>query len=140
MAHDWNNLASMTRVLGGKPLDEALTNDFMFRFNAYRSHDAAKKASLGESIKISILGGAEPDAAQIQQFSESFAKSGGDQKDFAQFMMRQYKNASVSQANQLRDKLSHPDRQSLQELMGGSKLQDISNSANSELGSPSTSF
>lgn len=134
MSHDVMNLASLTRIAGGKPLDEALTNDFMFRFNAYRSHDAAKKASLGESIKISVLGGAEPDAAQIQQFSESFAKSGGNQKDFAQFMMRQYKNASVSQANQLRDKLSHPDRQSLQELMGGSKLQDPSLAANSELG------
>lgn len=134
MSHDIYNLASLTRIAGGKPLDEALTNDFMFRFNAYRTNDAAKKATLGESIKLSILGGAPPDAEQIQQFTESYAKSGGDQKDFSQFMMKQYKNATTSQANQLRDKLSHPDRQSLQELMGGAKLQDIH--LNSELGSP----
>jgi hypothetical protein len=136
MSHDIMNLASFTRIAGGRPLDEALTNDFMFRFNAYRANDAAKKATLGESIKLSILGGSEPDANQIQEFSERYAKSGGDQKDFSQFMMRQYKNATTSQANQLRDKLSHPDRQSLQELMGGAKLQDISISTNSELGAP----
>lgn len=134
MSHDVMNLASLTRIAGAKPLDEALTNDFMFRFNAYRANDAAKKATLGEAIKISILGGAEPDATQIQQFTEQFAKSGGDQKDFSQFMVKQYKNATSSQANQLRDKLSHPERQSLQELMGGAKLQDINISTNSELG------
>ena len=132
MAHDLMNFASLTRIAGGKPLDEALVNDSMFRFNAYRAHDAAKKETLGESINISILGGAAPDDSQIQQFSESYLKSGGKQENFAQFMATQYKNASASQANQLRDKLSKPGIQNIQEAMGGLRLQDLSN--NSELG------
>lgn len=132
MAHDWNNLASLTRVVGGKPLDEAVVNDLMFRFNAYSSHDAAKKASLGEAIKISILGGAVPDDMQIQSFSESYMKAGGKQENFVKFMAAQYKNASASQANQLRDKLAKPGVQNIQEVMGGLRLQDLSN--NSELG------
>lgn len=132
MAHDWNNLASLTRIAGGKPLDEALVNDSMFRFNAYRAHDAAKKATLGEAIKISILGGGVPDDLQIQSFSESYMKSGGKQENFVQFMATQYKNASASQANQLRDKLSKPGVQTIQEVMGGLRLQDLS--MTSELG------
>jgi hypothetical protein len=129
MAHDWYNLASLTRIAGGKPLDEALTNDLMFRFNSYRAADAAKKATLGEAIKISILGGDNIDSAQLTEFTESYVKAGGKQDKFAQFMISQYKNATVSQANQLREKLSLPYHQTLQELQGGYRLSDLSDVA-----------
>jgi hypothetical protein len=134
MSHDIMNLASMTRIAGGKPMDEALTNDLMFRFNAYSAADSKKKATLGESIKISILGGAEPDQQQINDFAANFAKSGGKQKDFSQFMMKQYKNANISQANQMAAKLGNPRAQAYQTMMGGMKLEDLS--SNSELGAP----
>ena len=134
MAHDVMNLASLTRIAGGKPLDEALTNDAMFRFNTYRAHDAAKKATLGEAIKLSILGGKEPDEAQINEFAANYTKAGGDQKRFSQFMMSQYKNANTSQANQLRAKLGRSESQSLQELMGGAMLEDVTLANQSALG------
>jgi len=133
LAHDWMNFASLTRILGGKPLDEALVNDALYRFNSYRANDAAKKATLGEAIKISILGGSEPDKSQIEEFSSAYARAGGDQKDFVQFMMRQYKNASISQANQLREKLSLPYNQTMQEILGGYSLQDLSRQPSPEI-------
>lgn len=132
MAHDVNNLASLTRIVGGKPLDEAITNDTMFRFTSYMAKDAAKKATLGEAIKISILGGAPPDQDQINEFAASYAKSGGNQKEFSQFMMRQYKNATISQANQLTAVLGNPKSEAYQVMMGGMKLNDLS--GKSELG------
>lgn len=128
MAHDTYSLASFTRIMGGKPLDEALTNDALYRFNSYQSHDAASKATLGEAIKLSILGGAAPDDAQIKEFTDSYTKAGGKQLQFSQFMLRQTKNANESTANQLKDRLSKPGIQTLQEIMGGRRLQDISNS------------
>lgn len=126
MSHDWMNLASGVRVLGAKPLDEAMVNDAMFRFNSYKAADSKKKSILGEAIKVSILSGDAPDSEQMKEFAEYYAKIGGNQQDFAKFYMGAYKNATTSQANQLRDKLSNPYSQSLQELLGGYKLEDLS--------------
>lgn len=119
VAHDLLNLASGVRMLGGKPLDEAMVQDQMFRINAYRAHDATKRAALSESIKTSILGNGEPSAEQVDKFAEVYAKNGGKQNEFAQFMARQYTNASVSQAEQLRSKLNSPYSSQIQTIMNG---------------------
>ena len=117
MQHDLWSLASGVRMVGGKPLDEAMVQDQMFRVNTYRSHDAAKRKTLSEAIKTSILGGEEPAQEQIDKFAEVYAKTGGKQSEFSQFMARQYTNASMSQAEQLKNKLTNPYSQQLQRIM-----------------------
>lgn len=119
MAHGMMNWASASRLLGGKPLDESMVQDQMFRINTYRSYDADKRKSLSEAIKTTILGDGEPSQEQIDSFAETYAKHGGKQPEFAQFMTRQYKNASISQAEQLRTKLASPYSTQLQKIMGG---------------------
>lgn len=119
MAHDLYSLSSLMRVAGAKPLDEAIVNDTMFRINTYRTADAAKRKVLGEAIKLSILGGDVPDEEQINEFAKSFAKTGGKQSEFAQFMAHQYTNASVSQAEQLRQKIGNSYSKSVQLIMNG---------------------
>lgn len=119
MVHDLYSLSSAMRILGAKPLDEAVVNDQMFRINSYRAHDAAKRKQLGEGIKTSILNGDVPDEKQIAEFAYAYAKTGGKQTEFAQFMSRQYANASVSQAEKLRQNLNSPYSKSLQYIMGG---------------------
>ena len=128
MAHDLYNLASLVRVTGGKPLDEAITNDAMFRVNAYRVRDSYRMGNIASAMKISFLSGDAPDKEQLESFAATYVKSGGTQAKFSQFMARQYKNVKESQANQLRDKLSSPQGLNLQRLMGGYELQDMSNS------------
>lgn len=127
MAHDLMNLASLTRVLGGKPLDEALINDQNFRINAYRAHENDKRAVLGEAIKLNIIGGKELSPEQLEEFQRYYVKTGGKQENFAKFLAAQYKNTTVSQANQLRDQLSSPFSTHLQTIMGGYKLEDLVN-------------
>jgi hypothetical protein len=117
MAHDLLSLSSLMRIGGAKPLDEAIVNDTMFRVNTYRSADAAKRKVLGEAVKLSILGGSVPDESQINEFAESYAKTGGKQSEFAKWMANQYTNATVSQAQQLRDKIGNPKSMSLQIIM-----------------------
>lgn len=119
MTHDLASLASLTRLAGGKPLDEALVQDAMFRFTAYRAADRDRRNNLGEAVKMSILSGSEIKQDEVDNFLHQYQKAGGKQTEFAQFMARQYRNASVPQAEQLRQKLSTPYAKQMQEFMGG---------------------
>jgi hypothetical protein len=119
MAHDLAALSSLMRIAGAKPLDEAIVNDTMFRVNSYRTADAAKRRVLGEAVKLSILGGQEPDAEQVAQFAETYARTGGKQSEFASWYASQYRNANVSQAEQLRRKASDPRALTPQIIMNG---------------------
>lgn len=126
MSHDLMNLASLTRLAGGKPLDEALVNDAMFRVNSYKTFENKKRATLGESIKLTLLGDKEPSSEQIENFTSEYLKTGGRQENFAAFMASQYRNVTHSQANQLRDHLSSPYATHMQRIMGGYELEDLS--------------
>ena len=118
-SNDLLSLMTLGRLAGGKPLDEAVSQDAFFRMKAYSSKESAQIAKLGEVVKTSMLGGNMPDEGQIQSFMESYVATGRDQKDFNKFMLRQLKNASKSQSEQARDALSKPYSQSLQSIMGG---------------------
>lgn len=126
MAHDLANLASLTRLAGGKPLDEALTQDAMFRFNAYRAKDRARRDSLGEALKMNILAGGDVDPELVNGFAESYVKSGGKQTEFSQWMARQYRNATTPQADQLRKLLTSPYASHLQAISGGMRFMTAS--------------
>jgi hypothetical protein len=119
MAHDLYSLTSLMRVAGAKPLDEAMVNDQMFRIDVWRKSDSAKRRQLAEGIRTSIINGQVPGPEQIEEFAYSYARAGGKQSEFAAFMAAQYRNTSVSQAEQLRRNLSSPYSQSLQLLMNG---------------------
>jgi len=119
MAHDMWSLSSLMRIAGAKPLDEAVVNDAVYRINTYNTADAARRKVLAEGIKQSIVGGKEPDEAQVAEFAEAYARTGGKQDKFAQWYAGLYKNATVSQAEQLRQKGNSPHAQMLQLLMNG---------------------
>jgi hypothetical protein len=125
MAHDVYSLTTMMRLAGARPLDEALVNDWRHRSDVYTAKDTARRNVLGEAVKDSILHGKPPEADQITTFQSEYAKAGGKQERFAQWMMGQYKNASNTQANQLRDALGSWKSHQLQTLMGGESLEDL---------------
>lgn len=126
MAHDWLSLASGVRLFGGRPLDEAIVTQQMFRFQSYKAKDAASRAVLGEAVKLQIMQEGQLGQESVDSFAEEYLKTGGKQKEFSRFMMQQYRNATVSQANQLAEKLSSPHTTQLQELLGGARLEDLS--------------
>ena len=119
MAHDLASLMSLARVAGAKPLDEAIVNDQMFRYNTFRAADAAKRKALGETIKQTILSGKIPSEEQIAKFAEVYAKTGGNQSEFAAFMANQSAKAHTSQAEILRRRVDGPRTELLQLIMKG---------------------
>ena len=120
-SNDVLSFASIVRIAGGRPLDEARLNDAMWRVQVYKAADRARMQTLGEAIKTTMIGGGEPTADQIESFAEQYAKYGGKQENFNRYMMRLYKDANVPQAEQLEMNLKSPFSQKIQLLMGGSE-------------------
>ena len=118
-SNDLFSLMTLGRLVGGKPLDEAITQDAAFRLKAYSTHNAEKVAKLGEVVKSTLLAGNSPDAEQVHSFMDQYVAAGGKQDKFNQFMLRQLKNASKSQAEQVRDAMTKPYAHTLQQIMGG---------------------
>jgi hypothetical protein len=124
-ANDFLSLANLGRVVGGKPLDEAIAIDATYRYKAYALADAAKRQVLGQAIKTNMIAGKEPTAEQIEDFATEYAKLGGRQKEFSGWMSQLYRTTNLSQANEIQKSLTSPYAESMQRLMGGRELRDF---------------
>lgn len=118
-SNDLFHWSSMVRLAGGRPLDEAITNDALFRVNSYEATRRAKLNLLAETVKTSLIGGRDADPEAVNNFAEQYVNLGGKQAQFNTWMMQMYKNANVPQAEQLNSKLTHPFAYKMQLLMGG---------------------
>lgn len=125
-ANDFLSLTNLGRVVGGKPLDEAIALDATYRFKAYGLRDSKSRMLLGESIKSTMLAGDNPTTEQIEGFAEEYVSRGGRIEEFDSWMGQLYKTANNSQANKIQQSLTSPFTQSMQRLMGGEELRDFS--------------
>lgn len=118
-SNDLFALASLSRLAGGRPLDEAVQNDTMYSINSYEAYDRAKKQELAQTIKTTMLKNKTPDVNDVSTFAEHYNYLGGKQGSFAKYMMEQYTQANTSQAQLLSQKLNNPLSYKIQALMGG---------------------
>jgi hypothetical protein len=119
-SNDLFSLASLTRLAGGRPLDEAIVNDALFRVRNYEAARRKDMESLAETVKTSLIQGNQASDAQVAEFAKQYAASGGKQAGFNKWMMNLYKSANTSQAQQLQMNLKNPFSYKMQLLMGGS--------------------
>ena len=125
-ANDLFSLTTFARIAGGRPLDEAIANDAVYRIKAYSAAKSHEINTLGSAIKSKIQAGSLT-SEDVNAFTEEYMKRGGKQDQFSKFMMRQMKSANVSTANQLANDLKNPINQNMQAVMGGMNLQDLAN-------------
>ena len=126
-ANDLMSLTNLGRVLGAKPLDEAIALDATYRYKAYGLGDAKKRMVLGEAIKSTMMAGNDPSQEQVEEFASKYAATGGRQEEFAGWMSQLYRTANTSQANKIQQSLNSPYSKSMQLLMGGEELGDFNN-------------
>lgn len=124
-ANDLLSFVNATRLVGGKPLDEAIATDAMFRYKAYDLKDQARRNILGEAIKTTMQAGNMPTAEQMQEFQTKYVESGGKQDQFNKWALSLYKGANLSQVSQIQDDLGSRYSQSMQLLMGGRNIRDF---------------
>jgi len=118
-SNDLFSLATLTRLSGGRPLDEAVTNDALFRVRTYEATRRKDLADLAETVKTSLIGDETQSEAQVNKFAEKYASLGGKQAGFNKWMIGLYKQANVPQAQQLEMSLKSPFAYKMQLLMGG---------------------
>ena len=117
--NDLMSLATLTRMAGGRPLDEAIVNDAMFRVKSYEAARRKDMNSLAERVKTTLIQGNEPSPEQIETFAGKYAELGGKQANFNKWMMEMYSSANTSQASKMQESLSNPYSYKVQLLMRG---------------------
>lgn len=125
-SNDLASWATATRLAGGRPLDEAIINDGVFRIQSYTQQDNQRMNDLGEAIKASTINGQTVDGDQINQFSREYASNGGKQPQFNKYFMNQFKAANTSQSQKITAQLQNPFAQKMQILMGGGSDSSLS--------------
>ena len=124
-ANDLLSLANVARMAGGKPMNEAIAIDALYRNKAYDLKDKAKRDLLGEAIKTKLIGGGIPTQEEMNDFAAKYARTGGKQEQYNKWMLQLYKNANLSQVSALQDNLGSDFNQSMQRLMGGKEVRDF---------------
>ena len=115
-SNDLMSLTSLSRLAGGKPLDEAIARDEMWRTSVYRAKDTEKKRQMGQILARAYQSGKELD---MDRLAERYMHLGGASAGFNKFVLNQHLRATVSQAEQARQNWSNPYSQRIQAIMGG---------------------
>ena len=118
-SNDLVSWATAVRIAGGRPLDEAIINDGVFRINSYQQADRKKQQSLAETIKTTTIQGNTADEEQVVKFAKAYAEAGGKQINFNKFMMSQLKASNTNEAAKITSALQNPFARKVQVLMGG---------------------
>jgi hypothetical protein len=113
-----------SRLMGARPMDEALALNAMYRNKAYQAMDRARIERLGEVVKTKMYNNEMPTDEEYEEFKLRYARSGGRVENFNAAMLRWSRDANVSVVNQLTQKQGNSYSQKLDMLMGGEELPD----------------
>ena len=108
--------ASAIRMAGGKPFDEAIANDKIYRIGYYSSADKARMLDAAETAKVAFAGNP---GAQVDAVLETYLAAGGRQQTFNQWAMKQMLSANTSTTEQMIARLKTEKSQKIQQLLGG---------------------
>lgn len=125
-SNDLFSLTTLARIAGGRPLDEAIANDAVYRLRAYSAAKTQEINELGFAVKTKIQTNSLTQD-DLNGFMKEYVKRGGKQDQFSKFMARQLRDANTATANQLVNDLKNPVSQQMQVIMGGYELQDLAN-------------
>lgn len=118
-ANDLYSLANLARISGAKPFDEAVTQDAVYRIQAYQSVDRAKMIKLGTAVKSVVADGGVPSQEQLNEFMTQYAAKGGKQEEFSKWYVGQLRAATTPQANKIVSNAQSPYASYMQSIMGG---------------------
>lgn len=133
-SNDWVSVATASRILGARPLDEAIAMDAAFRVTAYRAKDSAAITQLGAAVKTAMYNGQSPTEEQTMQFMGEYAARGGRIENFGKHMVSWMRDANIPVANAMAQQLGTSGGQYMQKVMGGVQLQGFNSPSASSSG------
>lgn len=114
----------VSRLLGARPMNEALALDVYHRQKQYQALDRARITALGATVKTKLGNNEVPTEEELFGFMEQYAAFGGRIENFQRAMTRWSRDANVSMVNVLAQNMNSQYGRALQELMGGELLDD----------------
>jgi hypothetical protein len=124
--NDFMSLATLSRLSGGKPMDEQLANDEISRAMAYKASDKLRMSAATETFKTSVIGakGGSVDPLAVQDYMAAFVHNGGRQQDFNASMTHTLMTVNTAAANKVITNLKGPYADHMKSLMNG-KVTDL---------------
>lgn len=125
--NDLMSLATLSRLAGGKPLDEAIANDEVARKMVYQAADKTKMKAATEMFKTTVIGDTDGTATPeaVHNYLEAFVKSGGKPESFNKNMLNAITTANTPKANLIMQSLKGPYAEHMKLMMGGT-VEDLS--------------
>ena len=118
------NYGGVTRVLGARPMNEAVALQALYREKRYEALDKLRIERLGEVVKTKLYNNEVPSDDEYEDFLNRYVRSGGRAETFNQAFIRWTRDANESVVNQMLRKNENPFSQKLFEIMGGEPLSD----------------
>lgn len=117
----------VSRLLGARPMDEAVSLNQMYRNKTYEALDKNRIERLGTVVKSKLYNNEVPTEEEVEDFMIRYTRSGGRIESFSQFMQRAYRDANQSVVNQTMLKVNSSTGRKMMDLMGGDMLPDYRN-------------
>lgn len=116
-AQDLYSLATLGRIAGARPLDEAITRDAYYRVQVYGGKNSEKIATLGSALRDKINSQSEITDEDVDGFMQRYVAAGGDQGNFVKWYQKQVKDAGKNQVAKLMERGNSSSGRYLQNLM-----------------------
>lgn len=120
---DFSAIATASRVLGSRPMDEAVALSAKYRLEGYRAADRDRIEALGIAVKEKIRSGTLT-SEDILDLQGRYAQVGGRIDTFGAALQRWQKGATQSVVNAIADSQKTAYGQRLNEIMGADRLED----------------
>jgi hypothetical protein len=121
------NFGGVVRMLGAKPMDEAIMLDAIYRDKGNKLRDRERIEDLGAIVRQKLADRETLDQDEMHEFMGKYVAAGGAHDTFVRELQRWTKDANVSTVNDLASKLDNPYSKRLQVLMGGKPHPDYYN-------------
>lgn len=120
---DFSAIATSSRILGARPMDEAVALSAKFRLEGYKAADRARIEELGTAVKEKIRNGTLM-GEDLQDLQARYAQVGGRVDTFHAALQRWQKGATQSVVNTMADSGKTSYSQRLNTIMGADRLDD----------------
>lgn len=130
------SMANFSRLMGARPLDEAVALNSMYRKQAYDTKSEQRIQKLADAFKTNVYGEDGFDPSKMEDFMRNYTDAGGDINKFNSAMIRWTKQAKSAKANAIFDHLgTSGTAKNMMMEMGGQPLPDYMNYAQGGQGS-----
>lgn len=126
---DMDSIATAARLMGAKPMDEAVALNTLYRSGAWKAVDKERIESLGIVVKEKLRNNQKLTDEDWIDLQSRYAAVGGKLGNFQAAVQRWGKHANVSVVNELAKHRNTVAGQRMTEVLGGDPLADFTNQA-----------